>query len=121
LGQLGDARAVEPLIALMTDPKHEITAAMALANLGDAHAVGPLLRLAQKDDHAAENAINHVTRVLEHDAARCTDDDLRAAAHLTGIVQYDMYAGEEGGDVGVDCTKVNQLARQELIRRGLEA
>jgi HEAT repeat protein len=120
LAQLDDARAVEGLIAALNNPQRADVAALALANLGDAHAVGPLLRMASNKDDARKT-IDKLVRVLEHDAARCTDDDLRAAAHLTGIVQYDMYAGEEGGDVGVDCTKVNQLARQELIRRGLEA
>jgi HEAT repeat protein len=45
LGKIKDARAVEPLIALLQDPEHGRAAALPLGQLGDARAVEHLVRL----------------------------------------------------------------------------
>jgi HEAT repeat protein len=55
LGKLGDARAVEPLIALLNDWDLCLTAAEALGRLGDARALVPLID-ALKDKSMALNA-----------------------------------------------------------------
>jgi HEAT repeat protein len=53
LGELGDARAVEPLIARLWDEKTDVraAAAKALGKLGDARALEPLLALARSAWH----------------------------------------------------------------------
>src|SRR5262249_30541735 len=49
-GQLGDARAIEPLLASLHDSDSDVrqAAAQALEQLGDARAVAPVVRLAQR-------------------------------------------------------------------------
>ena len=51
LGQIGDARGVDPLIASLRDPDPSVrmSAAEALGKIGDARAVPALKRVAQMD------------------------------------------------------------------------
>jgi HEAT repeat protein len=55
LGELGDAHAVEPLIAALGDEEHDVYvgAARTLGALGDPRAVAPLIAALQKDEWAA--------------------------------------------------------------------
>lgn len=58
LGELGDARAVEPLIAALRDPDYlsRVAAVEALANLGDARAIGPLTAVLDDKNKAVSQA-----------------------------------------------------------------
>jgi HEAT repeat protein len=83
LGKLGDARAVEPLIAQLTDDDSGVRqgAAAALGELGDARAVEPLIAQLKDDDsgvrHGAVVALGMLgdARVVEPLIARLKDDD----------------------------------------------
>jgi HEAT repeat protein len=129
LGQIGDARAVEPLVAALKDGivrSMREAAAMALAEIEAGRAVTPLVMLTQ-DKHLASEIIHLLHRILERAAADIAPEDLRTVIQLNNVVlQYkadECGNGADGryGEFGVDCSQVRQLARQELIRRGIEA
>jgi hypothetical protein len=124
LGGSRKARAVESLVAVLGDKDRQVreTAAQALRQLGDARAVEPLVRLATEDTYCAQTSIIALQRIIECAAAKLAPKDLRTIAHLEGVVQW-RYGGDcqESYEDAVDCSHVRQLARQELIRRGLEA
>jgi HEAT repeat protein len=67
LGQIGDARAIEPLIAALEDVEIDWTvcrtAAEALGQVGDARAVKPLIAVLERDFYAPEaekDALGHI-------------------------------------------------------------
>jgi HEAT repeat protein len=63
LGELGDARAIEPLTALVGDIRHDVatTAATALTRCGTA-GFEALRRLRQEGGQAAEHAVVAIAR-----------------------------------------------------------
>jgi len=67
LGQIGDARAVEPLIAALNDSKSDVrlAAADALAKIGDARAVQPLIAALYTTHGAAEALVKIGTPAVE--------------------------------------------------------
>jgi len=133
LGTIGDGRAVEPLVEWLqawgTDKR--VAAAEALGQLGDARAVEPLLVVVKAEDGAthknspsrvAATAMRALQQVLERSAARVAPQALHDLSRLTNLVQivyqYDSCDNKTGEDRReVDCTRVRQLARQELSRR----
>ena len=68
-------------------------------------------------------AIEGLTSVLSRSAEDVSTEALRSVAALSNVVQLYSWGGCESGsrDDPVDTSLVRQLARQELIRRGLEA
>ena len=101
LGQIGDARAVKPLVATVVNTKNlrELTYPMPVEE--------PILAL---------------EKVLERSATEVPTEDLHKVAALEDSVfistppETCMY-----WEKTIDCSHVKQLARQELIRRGKEA
>jgi HEAT repeat protein len=100
LGQIGDARAVEPLVATVVNAK----------NLRELATPMPV-----------EEPILALEKVLERVAAEVTTEELRKivtlgdSIHVSSPTEVCMYWSKT-----IDCSHVKQLARQELIRRGLE-
>jgi HEAT repeat protein len=132
LGKIRDARAVEPLIAALKDANEDVqyTAAEALRSMVDARAVHALITMACAHPEGAHRAIALLHELLERAAGGIVAEDLRALTRLNNVVG--IVTRTEGGPCGegiltytskepVDCFQVRQLARQELIRRGLEA
>jgi len=115
--------AVEPLMLAAledADPRVRRVAAGALGKIGDPQNIGQLVRLTRYVE-SAEEAVESLQRILRRAASAAIETDLRAVAGL-GVVR--MYVQEScGGSIRqhVDCSELRQLARQELIRRGLEA
>jgi hypothetical protein len=96
-------------------------AAHALGQIGDERAVKPILALATTDAECAETAIGVLQRILEHSASRLASEDLRAVAQLPQVDgwHYGVYECVDAKwKQQVDCSYVKQLARQELIGRG---
>ena len=87
----------------------------------------PLVEIAN-DPHWCANAVNVLRQVLEAYAATVPTEDLCAVVGLTKVVQIRVnphYCANDPDSPNhfeeeVDCSLVKQLARQELIRRGLE-
>jgi HEAT repeat protein len=110
LGQIGDARAAEPLADLLdSDSSTSIPAAMALGRLGDPRAVKLLIGVT-KSAIRGDSAVEALGIVLERNPGGIANDELQVLTNLSGVMSY-------GGE-RVDCSKVRQLARQELDRRG---
>ena len=148
LGNIGDARAVEPLVAALKDKNLGVRwkAAEALGEIGDARAVEPMVAIIKGTRMAAENALKNTSdiytlipalardetagvairtlrQILEAAAANITPKDLRAVAFLSDGVKIVNLVNDCVGPLyrkeTIDCSLVRQLARQELIRRGL--
>ena len=56
LGEIGDARAVEPLIAMLTENPYESNVMRALGDIGDARAVEPLVAMLKYEDWSVRKA-----------------------------------------------------------------
>jgi hypothetical protein len=115
-------------VAVLKDEGSDVreAAAWALGKIGDARAVMPLVTVTLAHEYRKEMpiAISALERILEGAAADAAPKDLRAVARLKKMVKI-VYIGGDCGpgqetEMLVDCSHVNQLARQELIRRGLE-
>jgi HEAT repeat protein len=107
-------------------------AARALGNIGDARAVGPLINLIEESFHyaMARTAIGALEDVLGRAAAVAISEDMQAAATLGDVsgINYECRKGtawfSETRDArpwAMDCSRVRMLAHQELLRRGLTA
>jgi HEAT repeat protein len=104
-------------------------AVKSLGNIGDARAVMPLITVIKESNTSSsvENAVRALEKVLGRTAASVTPEDLREAARLgdmNGIehisVQGDYSVEEYDEPWTVSCSQIRRLARQELIHRGLE-
>jgi HEAT repeat protein len=67
LGRLGDVRAVDPLIELLSDADQDLrrSAVEALGRIGDPKAIGPLLKVLgnQEDEWAVEPVRNALVQL----------------------------------------------------------
>lgn len=128
LGEIKDARAVETLITALKDSNDEVRggAAKALGEIKDARAVQPLVDLT-RDRLVAEVAVGALEKILCGNATSVKTESLQAAANLTSRSQTLFGHSDcsdnkwEIGKKDLDCWQVRQLARQELIRRGIQA
>ncbi len=105
-------------------------AARALGEIGDARAVGPLINLVEESFHyaIARTAVGALEKVLVRVAASVVSKDVQAAAIL-GDVSGTYYERREGiawfselrnaRPWTMDCSQVRKLAHRELSRRGL--
>jgi len=133
LVQIGSA-AVEPLEAALQSKDREVrkTAAHALSLIGDPRAVEPLMLLAADEKRAIREGASPLATLLERAAAQVPEEILRKLGSLRfrewGVTweppeDLDPHCEltRDWGVVSADSSRVVQLARQELIRRGLEA
>lgn len=107
-------------------------AARLLGDVGDARAVRPLINLIEESYHyaMARTAVQALEEVLGRAAASAISEDMQAAAILDdvqGIVykrrQDTAWFSESRRPYSwaMDCSKVRTLAHRELIRRGQTA
>jgi HEAT repeat protein len=101
LGQLGDSRAVEPLLAALSDVEPEVRAsvAAALGLLGELSAVEPLIGALQDDDPSVRTAAALALGGLGPALAGIGDD--RAVLPLILALQDGFAAVREGASVGL--------------------
>lgn len=87
LGEIGDPRAVEPLMKYLgyASGRDKRSVATALGQLGDARAVRALVEEAT-NPYAGEAATVALRLVLERAASSVATDDLRAVVHLRQVV-----------------------------------
>ena len=133
LGKIGDARAVEPLVAALRDKDGEVRekAEEALRKIGSTHAV-ILIAMALRDQNwEVSRGIWVLQKLLEQTSEGMPENSLRAVATLNDTVSGIKFSWSppvcersgywSGEQDEVECSHIRQLARQELIRRGLEA
>jgi HEAT repeat protein len=141
LGQMGDARAVDALIEARRGsftsvkgyraevPAVSQAAVWALGQIGDPRAIGPLADVAQSGTDSVvgwsvTQAIAGIRNILASRLSEVSDDALREVAALDDVVSqplyYEGYGGHEMVELRnhVDCSDIQQIARQELARRG---
>jgi len=99
-------------------------AALELGRIGDSQAFGALVRCLDNKDIPA-NVIEAIQSILGRTARTLSLNDPRRVASLSNSViavslRYCNYAAQEDSAT-IDCSRVRQLARQELIRRGEKA
>jgi HEAT repeat protein len=151
LGEIGDARAVQPLIRALYEQFTSEGAGAALVkigppavepliealqygpswmrenvvkplgDIGDARALAPLMTLVLNNKNI-DDVVDALRKILENSASSASPEDLQAVMRLSNIeiVNPAVCSFPEFRRT-VDCSLVRQLARQELIRRGLEA
>lgn len=96
LGQLGNSRAVEPLIAALNDRYHYVRehASRALGKIGDRRAVEPLIEFLNRSDSDTGElgtfSRDHVVTSLKNAAVDALGElgDARAVEPLTKLVNY---------------------------------
>jgi len=107
-------------------------AARVLGDIGDARAVGPLINLVEESFHyaMARTAVGALEEVLGRTATSVVSEDMQAAAILDDVrgIGYESRQGTAWFSESrqpqlweMDCSKVRTLAQGELIRRGLIA
>jgi HEAT repeat protein len=130
LGRSGSWRATEALCRALADEDGLVceSALRGLQSSADPAAVGHLVRVAH-DPKASVHVETALRRAIEKTAWNVSEEDLRAAIQLSDSYVL-VYAQIESSctfttynisRVPTDFTQVKQLARQELIRRGLTA
>jgi len=133
LAELGPP-AVEPLMdALQTGDKEvRKAAAQALGVIGDPRAIESLMSLAADETRAIREGASPLATLLERAASQVPEEVLREIGSrrfwewgVTWEPPEDLdprcQLTRDWGVVSADSSRVVQLARQELIRRGLEA
>jgi HEAT repeat protein len=140
LGEIGDARAVDPLcVTLCYDDNHIVREAAleALQAIGPPavealtgalrEKIEPLLALLD-DEEESGYALDELVPALELSSQDVDADLLRKIVRLGDHVEFFpdyRRAAQRRGCLfdaqDVSCSQVKQLARQELIRRGLQA
>lgn len=93
-------------------------------------AIQPLIAVAY-DDQVAQDAITNLEKLLKLHLAEATPEDLQAIIALTKVSargEMRTHTNSCGHPIDdgyqyqdIDCSYIRQLARQELIRRGLNA
>ncbi len=127
LGKLGDARAVEPLInALLGHRYVRYEAAKALGKPGDDRAVKALINsLINGEEAFTVESVLH--SLLERGASTMSPENLDSVACLENsytqaiLGECDIADYCVAGYYDVCVSEIKQMARQELIRRGLKA
>ena len=125
LARIGDPRAIEPLATALDNSRDPIAVAEALARLGDTRGADKLVLLCQSEQHVSD-AVSALGDTLENFAHAVSPDALAAITSLAPVRQIRWLTDVAGCAYdsrtdSVDVSNVRQLARQELIRRGLEA
>ena len=105
-------------------------AARALGEIGDAKAVEPLINLIEESFHyaIARTAVGALEKVLVRVSASLVSKDVQAAAALSDVsgTYYERREGtawfseaRNATPWTMDCSQVRKLANRELTRRGL--
>jgi HEAT repeats len=120
------AEAVEPLAVILEHERDEYVreaAAKTLGKIGSARAVEPLVTFAHKDQKSAQTTVTALQLVIERAGSDIAPEALRLVATLDNVVQIHDHSQCNHSwttTETIDCSHLRQLARQELIRRGLE-
>jgi HEAT repeat protein len=119
-------------------PRARIEAAHALAELADRRCVGPLCDAHQDHDwnvrteaaraligdndlDVRKQALEALGEILSRSSSRASPENLRLVAELGSVIVDVASDGEGffGGCISSGCAEIKQLARQELVLRGL--
>jgi len=133
LVDIGSA-AVEDLVAALQSKNQQVreTAAQALGTIGDPRAVEPLMLLAADEKRAIQKGASLLATLVERTAAQVSEETLRKLNStrfwewgVTWEPPEDMdprcELTPDWGVISADSSRVVQLARQELIRRAMQA
>lgn len=121
LGQIRDTRAVEPLVAILSQGKSTRVTIEALEQIGGVRAFGPLIEVGIRYDSQTTNSV--LQRMLKLSASEISIENLRKVTQLRDTAKIIAPAVCDFPPLteGTDYSRLRQLARQELIRRGEEA
>ncbi len=146
LGDIGDERAVEPLIeALKTENVNDTDLLSALDKIGSPSIFAQLLNILEHNFSPAPDElqysvqvkiVNNLNRILERAAAEIPDNDLIAASEIKDVSvrirkwielseTEDAYGKYTDGYADVatdtlDCSTLRETALREIKRRGLK-
>ena len=127
LGTLRDDRAVEPLIAAINDPGDEVrwAAANALIAIGDRRAIEPLVLLLMGGGIVPPGYLFPLLGFLRRSAHAIPVELLQQLTRLEYVIGPPIQSGTgampfNALDNRLDCSEYRQLARRELVRRGIQ-
>jgi HEAT repeat protein len=124
LGRTGDRRAIEPLVPVLSSNPFAIEA---IGEIGDARVVGMLTGfLGQKE--VARRAVGALQKILEKAPSDVGLEDLQRLASMDRVISREPDPDHHMRDdwavqppamveTPVDCSRLRNLARQELQRR----
>jgi len=126
LGEIRDARAVGPLIAALEKRDCDWrgrnvhgNAVEALAKIGDVQTLSIMLKYRGT---WSKSVVEFLRKILRESTAKIAIDDLRWISEMKDLTWRTFTyqcAFEIAHDENLDCCELRQLARQELIRRGV--
>ncbi|MCX5644495.1 MAG: HEAT repeat domain-containing protein [Phycisphaerae bacterium] len=126
LGKMGTRQAVEPLIAALSSSVYGLprAAAEALGEIRDGRALLPLANYARslKSEDGTSVAVDSMIMILESCMASINEEDLAAVSAMADIgwkeTDWSNHVGQwSTRERSVDCSRIRQLAAQELARR----
>jgi HEAT repeat protein len=127
LGQIGDQRAVQPLIALIKEPPHTKAAEdaiRALGQIGDVSVIQSMFEFAN-NPFLAEATLEAVRALLLNKSGEMKTEDLKYIAQLVSLTGI-LWTGSPSSDtilperILLDTSDIRKLACEELMRRGLK-
>jgi HEAT repeat protein len=131
LGRIGDPRAVEPLVAALKHTLVQREAANALIEINAPEAVHAIVTALSDNNWDVRNAVYPLEKLLERNLEKLEEHKLRAVVALDDRVSgikttYLLSTCNASSDkveerIEIDYSRIRQLARQELIGRGLRA
>ncbi|WP_119071415.1 HEAT repeat domain-containing protein [Aggregatilinea lenta] len=133
LGRLSDGRSFAFLTKyLHGESSQSIKSLVALGWIGEVQAIAPIVKMCHdtrltsfSNEAHAKSIVHALQGILERNAGRATNEDLRAVVSLDDVKYHWEYKGTcDLGQLGPEHIRVDyirQLARQELIRRGEHA
>ncbi|WP_437290513.1 HEAT repeat domain-containing protein [Sorangium sp. So ce406] len=123
LGRSGDPRAIEPLSALLDDPRYVLEAARALGRTGSRSAVSPLMRLlARPSDAVARVAAVALAELREryrehYGTVEPIDEALRGEVPAPGAARRLSHslAGADAGEQAMICGVLGAIGGDDVL------
>jgi HEAT repeat protein len=126
LGELQDPRNADALAAVLEDKESSVVlaAAISLGKIGDVRAMETLLKWIESEQHGRGKA-ELVRFVLKHLSAKVPVEFLREVVTMNDVIETDWrwHDYDDGGDsieTILSTSDIRELARQELVRRGIQ-
>ncbi len=139
---IADIQAIEAAIEALSQPSTRVRAAQTLGKIGDARAVSPLLTILTQEPVITETgfpaaaqqrwgittsksaALSSLEAILQRDVENIDSEKLSALANLNDLEGWEGVVDSTGyfqgvEDITLDCSPLRSLAKRELSRRGV--
>jgi len=128
LGHFKHGDAVKVLMGTLEDPDSELvwTVAIELCRMGEPRSIRTLLRYVH-DINKSKAVVESIYKIIEQKGSEVQTEDLLLITRLEGLREHYgvSWCGEDGKGYGctgyrlLDCSKLKEVAGQELARRDI--